>query len=208
MRCSIFLRLGIMMNNYGFFALAFRQKYIKRWGLMRNSATESLSEHACEVAIVAHALALAGNKYFGKNYDPDRIACLSIYHDVPEVYTGDMPTPIKYFNSQSKESYRLVEKSAIESLLCKLPAEFVEDYRRIFNFDCDPEATSIIKAADKICAYIKCLDEQRCGNHDFDSAMTAIENQIKNLNCREAEWFIENVLPSFSMTLDQLQDEG
>ena len=171
---------------------------------MRNIATESLSEHACEVAIVAHALALIGNRYFNKNYNPDRIASISIYHDVPEVYTGDMPTPVKYYNHQSKESYRQVEKSAIETLLSKLPDELKEDYRALFDFDNNKETQAIVKAADKICAYIKCLEENRCGNHDFDSAMTTIKSQLDSLDCPEAEWFIKNILPSFHLTLDQL----
>ena len=194
------------MNNYGFFALAFRQKHIKRWGLMRNVNSESLSEHACEVAIVAHALALIGNRYFGANHNADRIAAVSIYHDVPEVYTGDLPTPIKYFNKESKENYSKIERCAVISLLDKLPPELREDYSNIFAFDCDKNTATIIKAADKICAYIKCLDEKRCGNDDFDRAAQAVKKQLDDLNCPEANWFIDNILPSFAMTLDELQE--
>lgn len=194
------------MDSYGFFALAFRQKYIKRWGLMRNVNTESLSEHACEVAIVAHALALIGNRYFGKSYNPDRIAAISIYHDVPEVYTGDLPTPIKYFNSQSKENYSKIEERAVEALLDKLPLELREDFRHIFDYDGDQDTKTLVKAADKICAYIKCLEEQRCGNGDFDSAAKTVKAQLDSIQCEEALWFMENILPSFAMTLDQLQE--
>lgn len=196
------------MHNYGFFALAFRQKYIKRWGLMKNATTESLSEHACEVAIVAHALALIGNKYFGGNYDPDRISTLSIYHDVPEVYTGDLPTPIKYFNRESKDNYSRIEEHAVSALLNKLPPELQDDYRSIFNFDNDLQNKKLIKAADKICAYIKCLEEQRCGNGDFDSAAITIKKQLDSLDCPEAKWFIDNILPCFAMTLDELQEDS
>jgi len=197
------------VTNYGFFALAFRQKYIKRWGLMYNISEETLSEHACEVAIVSHALALIGNRYFGGSYNSDRIATLGLFHDVPEVYTGDLPTPIKYFNARSKESYRQIEEKAIEILLEKLPPELSEDYREIFYYeDNDPEAKKLIKAADKICAYIKCLDEERCGNNEFTSAKGTLLRAIDELNCPEAEYFMEHFLSYFNMTLDELQRNG
>ncbi len=122
------------MSNFGFFMLwFFRQKYIRRWGLMRNSSVETLSEHACEVAVVAHALALIGNRYFGKNYDSDRAAAIALFHDVPEVYTGDMPTPVKYFDDDMKNGYQKVEERAVNTLLEKLPPELRPDYRAIFR---------------------------------------------------------------------------
>lgn len=199
----------INVKNYGFFALAFRQKYIKRWGLMYNISEETLSEHACEVAIVAHALALIGNRYFKGSYNSDRIAALGLFHDVPEVYTGDLPTPIKYFNANSKESYREIEKKAIEILLAKLPPELSEDYREIFYYeDNDPGAKKLIKAADKICAYIKCLDEERCGNNEFTSAKKTLLKALEELSCPEAEYFMDHFLSYFNMTLDELQYEG
>ena len=174
---------------------------------MYNITEETLSEHACEVAIVAHALALIGNRYYGKNYNSDRIAALGIYHDVPEVYTGDLPTPIKYFNTTSKESYREIEKKAMEILLSKLPEELREDYREIFYYEeYDPDAKKLIKAADKICAYIKCLDEERCGNNEFSSAKKTLLSALDELDCSEANFFMEHFLSSFNMTLDELQN--
>ncbi len=195
------------MTNYGFFALAFRQKYIKRWGLMYNISEETLSEHACEVAIVAHALALIGNRIFGKNYNADKIATYGIFHDMPEVYTGDLPTPVKYFNTTTKENYRELEKRAVGTLLSKLPPELVPDYREIFEYEeNDTEAKRIVKAADKICAYIKCLDEERCGNNEFSSAKKTLLRAINDLGLEEAEYFMNNFLPSFNMTLDEIQE--
>lgn len=199
----------ITVSNYGFFALAFRQKYIKRWGLMYNISEETLSEHACEVAMVSHALAMIGNRYYQKSYNSDRIAALGLYHDVPEVYTGDLPTPVKYFSASSKESYRQIEKRAIEMLLSKLPPELSEDYRELFYYeDNNPEAKKLIKAADKICAYIKCLDEERCGNYEFTSAKKTLLAALDELHCPEAEYFMENFLSYFNMTLDELQNDG
>lgn len=195
------------LTNYGFFALAFRQKYIKRWGLMYNISEETLSEHACEVAMVAHALALIGNRIYAKSYNADRIALLGVFHDVPEVYTGDLPTPIKYFNTTSKESYREIEKKAIETLLAKLPGELVQDYREMFYYEeKDPDAKRLIKSADKICAYIKCLDEERCGNNEFSSAKKTLLASLEELDCIEARYFMDNFLSSFNMTLDELQN--
>ena len=121
------------MDNYSFYALVFRQKYIRRWGLMRNTLTENLSEHAMETAVLAHALALIGNEYFSRNYNPDRIATLALFHDVPEVYTGDLPTPVKYFDNNSRESYQHIEEKAIESLLSKLPAPLRPTYQSILD---------------------------------------------------------------------------
>lgn len=195
------------MNNYGFFALAFRQKYIKRWGLMYNISEETLAEHSCEVAMVAHSLALIGNRIYAKGYNADRIALLGVFHDVPEVYTGDLPTPIKYFNATSKESYREIEKRAIETLLSKLPSELYQDYKEVFFYEqSDPDAKKLIKAADKICAYIKCLDEERCGNNEFSSAKKTLLHSLEELSCPEAQYFMDNFLSSFNMTLDELQN--
>ena len=163
-------------------------------------------KYAATVGAVLIALALIGNRYFGKNYNSDRIAALGIYHDVPEVYTGDLPTPIKYFNTSSKESYRQIERKAIDALLSRLPQELREDYRQIFYYEeLDPEAKRIIKAADKICAYIKCLDEERCGNREFTSAKATLLKSIEELDSREADFFMDNFLSSFNMTLDELQ---
>lgn len=191
------------MSNFGFYALVFRQKYIRRWGLMRNSSVETLSEHACEVAVVAHALALIGNRYFGKNYDADRAAAIALFHDVPEVYTGDMPTPVKYFDDDMKNGYQKVEERAVNTLLEKLPPELRPDYRAIF--DGDDELRPLIKAADKLCAYIKCMEEERSGNRDFESAKKKTYEKLVSQKCEELDYFTKYILPSFDMNLDEIK---
>lgn len=191
------------MSNFGFYALVFRQKYIRRWGLMRNSSVETLSEHACEVAVVAHALALIGNRYFGKNYDSDRAAAIALFHDVPEVYTGDMPTPVKYFDYDMKNGYQKVEERAVNTLLEKLPPELRPDYRAIF--DGDDKLRPLIKAADKLCAYIKCMEEERSGNRDFESAKKKTYEKLVSQQCEELDYFMKYILPSFDMNLDEIK---
>ena len=191
------------MENNGFYALVFRQKYIRRWGLMRNAREETLSEHACECAVLAHALALIGNRCFGKKYDADRAATLALFHDVPEVYTGDLPTPIKYFDERSKDAYDAVESQAIEALLSKLPAELRPDYEGIFAED--ETLTPLVKAADKLCAYLKCLEETRSGNRDFAAAEKKTYEKLVSLHCEELDYFLEHILPSFDLTLDEIK---
>ena len=191
------------MSNFGFYALVFRQKYIRRWGLMRNSSVETLSEHACEVAVVAHALALIGNRYFGKNYDSDRAAAIALFHDVPEVYTGDMPTPVKYFDDDMKNGYQKVEERAVNTLLEKLPPELRPDYRAIF--DGDDELRPLIKAADKLSAYIKCVEELKAGNAEFRRAAEQTRAALDAMHLPELDYFMEHCAESFSMTLDELE---
>lgn len=191
------------MSNFGFYALVFRQKYIRRWGLMRNSSVETLSEHACEVAVIAHALALIGNRFFEKNYDADRAAAIALFHDVPEVYTGDMPTPVKYFDDDMKSRYQKVEERAVNTLLEKLPPELRSDYKAIF--DGDDDLRPLIKAADKLCAYIKCIDEERSGNRDFESAKKKTYEKLVSQKCEELDYFMKYILPSFDMNLDEIK---
>ena len=192
------------MENYSFFALAFRQKYIRRWGLMRNTLSENLSEHAMETAVLAHALALVGNTYFQKNYNPDRIATLALFHDVPEVYTGDLPTPVKYFDKNSRDSYAQIEAQAIASLLSKLPEPLRDAYADILEGG-NEEEHRLVKAADKLTAYIKCIEEEKCGNSEFLSAKASTVASISAMKCPELDWFMENLLPSFGMTIDEMQ---
>ncbi len=192
------------MENYSFYALAFRQKYIRRWGLMRNTMSENLSEHAMETAILAHALALIGNTYFGKQYDPDRIATLALFHDVPEVYTGDLPTPVKYFDQNSRDSYQHIEEQAIKTLLSKLPKELRTSYAKIFEGG-SSEEHRIVKAADKLTAYIKCVEEEKCGNTEFVSAKNATAIALTAMQCDELDYFMTYLLPSFGMTIDEMQ---
>ena len=192
------------MKRYSFFALVFRQKFIQRWGLMRNVKSESLSEHANETAVLTHALALIGNRVFGENYDVGRAVLLALYHDVPEVYTGDLPTPVKYFDPDTKKSYERVEKRAVSSLLSKIPPELRPDYDALLG-EPDCREKSLVKAADKLCAYIKCLEEEKCGNSEFRSAGAALKKILDGMGSKELKWFMEHLLPTFSLTIDEME---
>lgn len=186
-----------------FFALVFRQRYIKRWGLMRNVNDESLSEHSAQVAMIAHALALIGNKHFGKSYDLGAITTAALYHDAAEVYTGDMPTPVKYFTPEMRTNYKAIEENALSVLLSHLPEDMRADYKEIL--DCPEKYEIIVKSADKLCAYIKCIEEVKCGNSEFVSAKESTLESMKRMNCPELDFFISEFLPSFELTLDEMQ---
>ena len=192
------------MNN-GFFAMLNRLKYINRWALMRNTQNENLSDHSVQVAFIAHALALIGNEKLNKNYNVDRVSTLAMYHDVTEILTGDMPTPIKYKNETLKKAYKDVEKEAAQRLLKMLPDYLVKSYDNILMpSDADKKLMSLVKAADKICAYIKCIDEKKAGNREFLSAENENLKQIKNLNCEEADIFMKEFINAFNLNLDEL----
>lgn len=192
------------MEN-SFYSLIFRQKYIKRWGLMRNTSDETLAEHASEVAVITHALATIGNLYFEKSYDVGKAVTLALFHDVPEVYTGDLPTPIKYNSSEMRENYKLIEKKAVDSLLAHLPSDMAELYRPIIDADDDP-LYRLVKASDKICAYIKCVDEEKSGNTEFSRAKLSTLEQINAIGMPEVSYFMEHFLPTFSLSLDDMQN--
>ncbi len=194
-----------MEQKPSFYALVFRQKYIKRWGLMRNTTPENLSEHANEVAVLTHALCEIGNRHFDRHYDSGKAVLLALYHDVPEVYTGDLPTPIKYFDKSSKESYNAVEDCAITSLLSKIPESLRPAYEPLFHHDADLPEVRLVKAADKLCAYIKCLEEEKCGNSEFSHAKKATGDALKRMDLPELSWFMEHILPTFSLTIDEMQ---
>ena len=189
------------MNN--FFALIMRQKYIRRWGLMRNTRSESLCEHAYETAVLAHALATIGNEIFGKSYDPNLASSAALFHDAPEVYTGDLPTPVKYFNEGIRETYRLIEENAKSRLLDELPAPLRPVYAPLINESLDQDTAKLVKAADKLSAYIKCLEEKKSGNDEFDSARESTLASLKALHSPELDYFIEYLLPGFEKNLDQ-----
>ena len=194
------------MGKSHFFAFFARMKYINRWSLMRNVFYENLSQHSNEVAAIAHMLALIGNKRFGKSYNADRAAVLGVYHDMPEILTGDMPTPVKYFNSEIKTAYKAVEREAAERLTESLPSFLRDDFKSIFNESReDAEEWRLVKAADKIAALIKCIEEQKAGNTEFDKAKQSVEAALAEKECPEAEGFMEEFLPSFALTLDQLK---
>lgn len=189
------------MSGFNFFALASRMKYIYRWGLMRNTDRESLSRHSLEVAMTAHALGVINNEIFGGNIDAQRLAVLGMYHDMSEIITGDMPTPIKYMNKDISAAYKSIEKSAKLSLEEKLPKELKPIYHDILF---DDKYEKFIKAADKISAYIKCTEEENAGNRDFVKAKTAAKSAIEKLGLPEADYFMENFIPAFELTLDEI----
>lgn len=187
-----------------FFALVNRMKLIDRWALMRNTSKENIAEHSHSVAVIAHALALIGNKKFGKNYDASRAALLALYHDTTEVITGDMPTPVKYYNDEIKNVYKDIEHIAGERLLNMLPEEFKEDYCPFFEAEeSDKELWALVKAADKISALIKCIEEHRMGNLEFETALSAQENKINAIGLPEVKYFSEHFLPAYYLTLDE-----
>ena len=194
-----------MQGPYSFFAFLGRMKYIDRWALMRNTFPDTLSQHSQEVAAVAYALAVIGNRRFQKNYDPDRACVLGLFHDVPEILTGDMPTPVKYYNSDIKSAYDAVERTASERLLACLPEDLRADFGPLlFGGDADPGLKPLVKAADKISALIKCVEERKAGNSEFAKAEDSARSAIEKLNVPEALVFIEEFLPAFELTLDQL----
>jgi 5'-deoxynucleotidase len=180
-------------------------KYIDRWALMRNTEEESLTQHSYEVAVVAHALAVISNKRLGTEYDPGKIALIALFHDASEILTGDMPTPVKYFSPDITNAYKDVEKIATIKLLEMLAEDLRSEYEDILlPKEEDAELWKLNKAADKISALIKCIEEQKAGNREFDKAREATEAAIHSLNCEAAEIFLREFLPSFNLTLDQL----
>ncbi len=191
------------MNSH-FFAMLARMKYINRWALMRNVQEESICQHSMETAAFAHALALIKNKFFGGNLNADRVAVLALYHDMPEIITGDLPTPVKYFNEDMKEVYSRVEENACAKLLSMLPDELKDDYSPLFFKEDEEEYLwKIVKAADKISALTKCLEEKKAGNREFDSALVSTEKAIREMNMEEADYFLDTFIKSFSLTLDE-----
>lgn len=192
------------MNN--FYAMMSRMKYINRWALMRNSYTENISEHSLEVSMLAHALCIIGNKRLGKELDADRAAMIALYHDATEIITGDMPTPIKYLNKDIKGAFKEIEAEAANKLLEMLPEDFREDYREIFfPGEAEKYLCRLVKAADKLSALIKCIEEEKMGNAEFSSAGTTLRKSIVDMQLPEADIFIAEFLPAYHLTLDELQ---
>lgn len=193
-----------MQNNYNFFAMVNRMKYIDRWALMPNANKENIAEHSHSVAVIAHALALIGNREFGKNYNPERAALLALYHDTTEVITGDMPTPVKYYNDEIKSVYKDIEKTAGDRLLKMLPDDYKQDYVSLFHkSDEDKQLWKLVKAADKISALVKCIEENRMGNREFDIAIKSQEQKIADIDMPEVKFFSEHFLKAYYLTLDE-----
>ena len=191
------------MNSH-FYAMLFRMKYIDRWALMRNTRSENLSEHSLETAFIAHALCIIENKRFGGKVNAEKAAVLALFHDTPEIITGDLPTPVKYYSSEIKKAYDDMEKVAVERLLDLLPSDLRPEFEEIYN-EKDEHILKIVRAADKLSALIKCRDEIRMGNREFVIAEEAALKAIKGLELPAAEVFVNEFLPSFSLSLDEQQ---
>ncbi len=187
-----------------FYALLSRMRYITRWGLMRNTFSENIQEHSHQVAVLAHALALIRRDILQLPApDPNRCAVAALYHDASEILTGDLPTPIKYYNPEIKNAYKQVERIAGNRLLDMLPPELRSSYEPLV-MESDEELLPIVKGADKLSAYIKCVEEQKAGNTEFDSAADVTMQTLRALHREEIDWFIDNCLDAFSLNLDQL----
>ena len=194
------------MEQSNFYAMMSRMKYINRWGLMNNTKYENLSEHSLQVAMLAHCLVLIHNKRFAGSLNAERASILAVFHDSTEIITGDMPTPIKYFNNTIKDAYKDIENAAADRLCSLLPEDFREDMELIIkqNSDEDKELKKFVRAADRFSALIKCIEELRMGNEEFRQAKTGIEKSIKEMNMPEAEVFSKEFLPAFSLSLDEM----
>ncbi len=188
-----------------FFAYLARLKFIQRWGLMRNTRAENTQEHSLQVAMIAHALAVINNRRFGGEYDPARTALLAVFHDAEEVITGDVPTPVKYFNPSIKGALSDIETVARRRLLGMLPTELQADYSPLFFAQpADAGAWRLVKQADKLCAYLKCLEEAKAGNLEFALAEQAILRELEGMDDPAVQLFLTTYVPSFRLTLDEL----
>ena len=188
-----------------FFAQLSRMKLIYRWPLMRNIQKENISEHSLQVAMVAHALALISNRKFKTQLDAAHIALMAMFHDATEIITGDLPTPVKYQNNAIATEYKKIEKLAEQQLLSLLPDEFIEDYQTLLDTEHqDTESAKVVKAADTLCAYIKCLEEIAAGNKEFVLAKRRLESMLEERMTPAVQYFIDVFIPSFSLTLDEM----
>lgn len=190
-----------------FFAMMSRMKYIERWSLMKNTDTENVSEHSLEVGMIAHALAVIGNTRFGKQLNAEKTALIGMYHDSAEIITGDMPTPVKYYNAEIKNAMKEVEGVANKKLISMLPEDMRQSYKSIFfKVDEDEYLWKLVKAADKISALIKCMEELNTGNQEFRSAEASLRRKVFDSDIEEVQVFIKEFLPAYGNTLDELSN--
>ena len=187
-----------------FFAFLNRMKYIKRWSLMRSVREENIMEHSQEVAVIAHVLALVSNKFYKNNVDIEKTILYAQYHEVSEVITGDLPTPIKYFNPEIKTAYKDLEELADKKILAMLPEELMGEYEKYVLPDTESYEYKLVKLADRLSAYLKCVEEVKAGNSEFKKAKATILADIKSKNSKEAEYFLKNFAPAYELTLDEL----
>jgi len=193
-----------MKTKYSFFALISRMKNITRWSLMRNNTLENIQEHSHTVAVIAHALAVIRRDVYGREADPGLAASIALFHDSSEIFTGDMPTPIKYYDAEIMEAYKKVESVASRKLLSALPSEMRPAYKKVLSPESECEMVALVKAADRLAAYIKCIEELKTGNLDFRLAAEQSKEKLSLLGLPEVEYFIENFIPAFELTLDEL----
>ena len=190
---------------YDFYALMDRMKYIRRWQLMRSVRDENIMEHSMQTAVFAHALAIINNKIFGGGADAQKALLYAVYHECGEVFTGDMPTPIKYFNRSLLGAYKDVESRACDKLLSALPAELRDEIAVYMKPDTGSLEYRLLKAADRLAAYVKCLEELRCGNTEFSKAEKSIKDDLLSRGMPEVEYFFKNFIESFNLSLDELE---
>ena len=189
-----------------FFAYLSRMKFIRRWGLMHSTHPENIQEHSLQVALVAHALAVIRNELFGGAIDAERVALLALYHDAHEVLTGDLPTPVKYFNADIADTYHAIEAAAQQRLLEMLPEALRPAYAGLFSpRQVEEDYAELVEAADKLCAYLKCLEERAAGNPEFAHAEQSIRARVAQFTLPEVRYFLATFVPSFGLTLDELQ---
>lgn len=189
---------------YKFYAYLNRMKDIKRWSLMHSIREENIMEHSQAVAVIAHALGLINNKILGGNADVNKIVLLAQYHEVGEVITGDLPTPIKYFNPEIKTAYKDLEKNACERILNMLPDELKGEYAEFVLPDESTYEHRLVKGADRLAAYLKCVEEVKFGNSEFKKAKTTILKDLKEMNIPEVDYYLKNFAPAYELTLDEL----
>ena len=187
-----------------FFAYLNRMKYIKRWSLMRSVKEENIMEHSHQVAVIAHALAVIKNKEFGGNVNIEKVVLIAQYHEVGEVITGDLPTPIKYFNPEIKSAYKDLEQKACEKILSFLPESMVAEYEKYVLPDVESEEYRLVKAADRLSAYLKCIEEIKMGNLEFKKAKSSILSDLKSLKSPEVSFYLKEFAPAYELTLDEL----
>lgn len=194
-----------LMKQSHFFAHLARMKLIQRWPLMRSVSSENISEHSLQVAFVAHALALIKNKKFDGKLNPEHIALIGMYHDTSEVLTGDLPTPVKYYNPDIAQEYKKIEAAAEQRLLSMLPEEFQDDFAPfLISGTASKEEQYIVKQADTICAYLKCLEELSAGNHEYEQAKRRLEETLEQRKSPEMDYFLTTFAPSFELSLDEI----
>ena len=188
-----------------FFAYIARLRYIRRWGLMRSSMSVNDAEHSLQVAMLAHGMALIGKNRYGRDCNPEHIVTLAVYHDASEVITGDMPTPVKYSSPGLRDAYKALETESVDSMTRLLPPELAEEVSPFITGSLlTAEEKRLLKAADRLSALVKCMEEQRSGNHEFDAALRQQREALEGMHCPEADWFMAHCLPCFTQNLDEL----